>query len=34
MNQYDNEHAHSYYAASANSLAPYPVLASDLTADV
>lgn len=30
----NNEHAHSYYAATANSLAPYPTLASDLMADV
>jgi glycine/D-amino acid oxidase-like deaminating enzyme len=30
----NNEHAHSYYAATANSLTPYPTLASDLVADV
>ena len=34
MNQYSNEHAHSYYAASANGMAPYPTLAEDLEADV
>lgn len=34
MNQYRNEHARSYYAASAKKLAPYPTLASDLDADV
>jgi len=34
MNQYTNEHAHSYYAASANGMAPYPALAEDLVADV
>ncbi|CAI8762663.1 gamma-glutamylputrescine oxidase [Pseudomonas sp. IT-P253] len=30
----NNEHAHSYYAATAKSLAPYPTLAEDLFADV
>ncbi|MHC8344229.1 NAD(P)/FAD-dependent oxidoreductase [Pseudomonas sp. RT6P73] len=30
----NNEHAHSYYAATAKSLTPYPTLASDLVADV
>ena len=34
MNQYDNEHAHSYYAASAKGMTPYPALGSDLEADV
>src|SRR5471030_1965512 len=34
MNQYRNEHARSYYAASAKKLAPYPTLASDLDAHV
>ncbi|QJI40197.1 FAD-binding oxidoreductase [Pseudomonas sp. ADAK2] len=34
MNQFSNEHAHSYYAATAKSLAPYPTLAADLDADV
>jgi glycine/D-amino acid oxidase-like deaminating enzyme len=34
MNQYSNEHARSYYAASANGTAPYPTLAEDLEADV
>ncbi|RON22518.1 NAD(P)/FAD-dependent oxidoreductase [Pseudomonas lini] len=34
MNQYDNEHAHSYYAASAKGMTPYPTLDSDLEADV
>jgi len=34
MNQYTQEHALSYYAASANGMAPRPALASDLTADV
>jgi gamma-glutamylputrescine oxidase len=34
MNQYSHEHAHSYYAATAKRLAPYPTLASDLDADV
>ncbi|KJZ43806.1 FAD-binding oxidoreductase [Pseudomonas fluorescens] len=34
MNQYSNEHARSYYAASANGMAPYPTLAEDLEADV
>lgn len=34
MNQYSHEHAHSYYAATAKSLAPYPTLALDLDADV
>jgi gamma-glutamylputrescine oxidase len=34
MNQYSNEHARSYYAASANGMAPYPTLAADLEADV
>ncbi|WP_309676526.1 FAD-binding oxidoreductase, partial [Pseudomonas sp.] len=34
MNQYSNEHARSYYAASANGMAPYPPLAADLEADV
>ncbi|VVM65238.1 Gamma-glutamylputrescine oxidoreductase [Pseudomonas fluorescens] len=29
-----NEHANSYYAASANPLAPFPALAEDLVADV
>ncbi|OYQ29528.1 FAD-dependent oxidoreductase [Pseudomonas mandelii] len=30
----NNEHAHSYYAATANGLTPYPTLTSDLVADV
>ena len=30
----NNEHAHSYYAATANSLAAYPTLAEDKVADV
>ena len=34
MNQYTHEHAHSYYAASANGLTPRPALTSDLVADV
>ncbi|KAA0980052.1 FAD-binding oxidoreductase [Pseudomonas sp. ANT_H12B] len=34
MNQYSNEHTHSYYAASVNEMAPYPTLASDRVADV
>lgn len=34
MNQYTQEHARSYYAASANGLAPLPALSGDLTADV
>jgi glycine/D-amino acid oxidase-like deaminating enzyme len=34
MNQYTHEHAHSYYAASANSLTSRPTLTSDLVADV
>ena len=34
MNQYDNEHAHSYYAASAKGMTPYPTLNGDLEADV
>jgi glycine/D-amino acid oxidase-like deaminating enzyme len=34
MNQHSNEHAHSYYAASANGMVPYPTLAEDLEADV
>jgi glycine/D-amino acid oxidase-like deaminating enzyme len=34
MNQYSNEHTQSYYAASANAMAPYPALTSDLEADV
>ncbi|MGH8420805.1 MAG: NAD(P)/FAD-dependent oxidoreductase, partial [Pseudomonas fluorescens] len=34
MNQYSNEHARSYYAASANGMTPYPTLAADLEADV
>ncbi|MDD0971139.1 MULTISPECIES: NAD(P)/FAD-dependent oxidoreductase [Pseudomonas] len=34
MNQYNQEHAHSYYAASARASTPYPELAGDLIADV
>ncbi|MBD9442609.1 NAD(P)/FAD-dependent oxidoreductase [Pseudomonas sp. PDM04] len=34
MNQYTQEHARSYYAASANGLAPFPALTDDLVADV
>lgn len=34
MNQYSNEHARSYYAASANALVPFPALTEDLAADV
>jgi glycine/D-amino acid oxidase-like deaminating enzyme len=34
MNPYSNEHARSYYAASANALAPFPALTKDLVADV
>ena len=34
MNQYTQEHAHSYYAASARASTPYPELAGDLIADV
>ncbi|MCU1760841.1 FAD-binding oxidoreductase [Pseudomonas sp. 14P_8.1_Bac3] len=34
MNQYSNEHARSYYAASAHALAPFPALSEDLVADV
>lgn len=34
MNQYTQEHAHSYYAATAKGMAPYPTLATDLVADV
>jgi glycine/D-amino acid oxidase-like deaminating enzyme len=34
MNQYSNQHTQSYYAASANGMAPYPTLAADLEADV
>ncbi|MEZ1319352.1 FAD-binding oxidoreductase [Pseudomonas fluorescens] len=34
MNQYTQEHAHSYYAASANGLASFPALTDDLVADV
>jgi glycine/D-amino acid oxidase-like deaminating enzyme len=34
MNQSSNEHTQSYYAASANGMAPYPALTSDLEADV
>jgi len=34
MNQYTQEHARSYYAASANGLAPFPAVSGDLTADV
>src|SRR5689334_17173593 len=34
MNQHDKQHARSYYAASANGMAPYPTLDSDLEADV
>ncbi|MHC8314370.1 NAD(P)/FAD-dependent oxidoreductase [Pseudomonas sp. LB3P31] len=34
MNQYTQEHAHSYYAATARGLTPYPTLATDLIADV
>jgi len=34
MNQYTQEHTHSYYAASAHSLAPFPTLDGDLVADV
>ncbi len=34
MNQYTQEHARSYYAASARSSTPYPALEADLIADV
>ncbi|UWF52103.1 FAD-binding oxidoreductase [Pseudomonas sp. N3-W] len=34
MNQYSNEHARSYYAASAHGITPWPSLAEDLQADV
>ncbi|WP_339494356.1 NAD(P)/FAD-dependent oxidoreductase [Pseudomonas sp. RA_105y_Pfl2_P56] len=34
MNQYSQEHARSYYAASARATTPYPILDSDLSADV
>jgi glycine/D-amino acid oxidase-like deaminating enzyme len=34
MNQYTQEHARSYYAASARATTPYPTLDGDLTADV
>ncbi|WP_085657175.1 FAD-binding oxidoreductase [Pseudomonas sp. B11(2017)] len=34
MNQYTQEHTRSYYAASARAATPYPVLDSDLSADV
>jgi glycine/D-amino acid oxidase-like deaminating enzyme len=34
MNQSCNEHTQSYYAASANGMAPYPALTADLEADV
>ncbi|MGY2343436.1 NAD(P)/FAD-dependent oxidoreductase [Pseudomonas sp. SDO5532_S415] len=34
MNQYTQEHTHSYYAASAHALAPFPTLTEDLVADV
>lgn len=34
MNQYTEEHARSYYAASARATAPYPQLEGDLSADV
>ena len=34
MNQYTQEHARSYYAASARASTPYPLLDGDLTADV
>ena len=34
MNQHTQEHAHSYYAATAKGMAPYPTLATDLVADV
>ena len=34
MNQYTEEHARSYYAASARASTPYPLLDGDLTADV
>ncbi|RLU11273.1 FAD-dependent oxidoreductase [Pseudomonas prosekii] len=34
MNQFSDQHAHSYYAATAKAMAPYPALASDLEADV
>jgi glycine/D-amino acid oxidase-like deaminating enzyme len=34
MNQYTQEHARSYYAASARATTPYPTLGGDLTADV
>ncbi|MHC8320504.1 NAD(P)/FAD-dependent oxidoreductase [Pseudomonas sp. GB2N2] len=34
MNQYSNEHARSYYAASAHKVPPFPTLAEDLVADV
>ncbi|MBD9586074.1 FAD-binding oxidoreductase [Pseudomonas sp. PDM03] len=34
MNQYNHEHARSYYAASAHTLTPFPALEEDLVADV
>ncbi|MBD9611388.1 FAD-binding oxidoreductase [Pseudomonas sp. PDM02] len=34
MNQYNLEHARSYYAASAHTLTPFPALEEDLVADV
>ena len=34
MNQYNHEHARSYYAASAHTLTPFPALEDDLVADV
>ena len=34
MNQYTEQHAHSYYAATARGLTPYPSLTTDLVADV
>ncbi|MBC8999424.1 FAD-binding oxidoreductase [Pseudomonas sp. N40(2020)] len=34
MNQYTQEHARSYYAASARASTPYPMLDGELTADV
>jgi gamma-glutamylputrescine oxidase len=34
MNQYTQEHTHSYYAASAHGMPPFPILAEDLVADV
>ncbi|MGJ7515303.1 NAD(P)/FAD-dependent oxidoreductase [Pseudomonas baetica] len=34
MNQYTQEHTHSYYAASAHGMAPFPTLGEDLVADV